>query len=153
MMSIFQGLTGEFIGNRKLGGMYITLVILLHPPKIRSAFAEIFSWKQVFYVLVQENVRYLLQKLHDLPEALQYNKPFFALDYHAVEISRKGAGADDRNESAGMARCWVNRGKFENRYLSYEGLKELIKFLNIYTLRNQLLSAGSCSWTMRLNNT
>lgn len=78
--------------------MYITLVILLHPPKIRSAFAENFSWKQVFYVLVQENVRYLLQKLHDLPEALQYNKPFFALDYHAVEISRKGKGADDRSE-------------------------------------------------------
>jgi len=38
------------------------------------------------------------RKLHGLPGVMRYRKPFFAIDNHAGEISRYGAGANERSE-------------------------------------------------------
>jgi hypothetical protein len=48
---------------------------------------------------------------------MRYRKPAFAIDYHAVEISRHVAGANKRSEKGGYVTMWVKEGViFEHRY-------------------------------------
>jgi hypothetical protein len=56
-------------------------MVYLFKKYFRSSFR--ISWKHGWHYL---------QKSHGLPNVMQSRKPVFAIDYHAVEISRHGEG-------------------------------------------------------------
>ena len=63
--------------------------------KFQSKPAGIFSMGCMIDAPIREIWLALLQKAHGLPYFMQYRKPVFSIDYHAVEISWNGVGGDE----------------------------------------------------------
>jgi uncharacterized protein YndB with AHSA1/START domain len=83
--------------------------------KFQSKSAENFSWGGVIDAPNREIWRALLQKAHGLPYFMQYRKPVFAIDCHAVGISRNGEGGDERSYKITNAYSF-ERGAWERAF-------------------------------------